>query len=297
MLGTDEVVVVPCGLFGFLPLHAAWSGEDAERVYALDLAAFRYAPSASLLASSRRTAAKVKPDKLLAVAEPSPVEKAGPLPSAEGEVKRIAKLFKNITVLTHSQATHGAVLNMLPKAKVAHFACHGETDWEEPLRSSLLMAHNEPLPVAELLGLRLDGARLAALSACETAIIGSRLPDEVVSLSSALLQAGFAGVIASMWSVFDRYTALLMPQIYQLWLRDGLTPHHALRQAVKWLRGQRAEDLAKLFEAARADAEHVGGADYEQASEAWQHFAYDYPPEKQPFDDAVFWAAFTYTGV
>jgi CHAT domain-containing protein len=294
--GADEVVVVPCGLFAFLPLHAAWSGEGADRVYAVDLAAFRYAPSASVLGASRRTAAAVKPDALLAVAEPSPVQEAGPLPGAEGEVERIAALFEHKTVLAHSQATHEAVLEMLPKAKVAHFACHGGTDWQEPLRSSLLMAHNEPLPVADLLGLRLDGARLAALSACETAIVGSGLPDEVVSLSSALLQAGFAGVIASMWSVFDLSTALLMPRVYQLWIQDGVAPHQALRQAVKWLRERTAADLATSFESARANAANAGGEDYEQTSEAWQHFAYDYAPEDRPYDHAVYWAAFTYTG-
>jgi CHAT domain-containing protein len=118
----------------------------------------------------------------------------------------------------------------------------------------------------------------------------------VVSISSALLQAGFAGVIASMWSVFDLSTALLMPRIYQLWLQDGVPPHQALRQAVKWLREQTAADLAKSLEAARAHAANAGGKDYEQASEAWQHFAYDYAPEDQPYAHAVFWAAFTYTG-
>jgi CHAT domain-containing protein len=158
------------------------------------------------------------------------------------------------------------------------------------------MAHDESLPVANLLGLRLDGARLAALSACETAIVGSRLPDEVVSLSSALLQAGFAGVIASMWSVSDLFTALLMPRIYQLWIQDGVSPHQALRQAVKWLREQTAADLAKSFEAARARAANVDSKDYEQASEAWQHFAYDYAPEDRPYAHGVFWAAFAYTG-
>jgi CHAT domain-containing protein/tetratricopeptide (TPR) repeat protein len=294
--GAEEVVVIPCGLFEFLPLHAAWNGDGAERVYALDLAAFRYAPSASVLAASRRAAAAVKPDALLAVAEPSSVQGAGPLPNAEGEVGRIAALFENKTVLAHSQATLGAVLEMLPKVQVAHFACHGGTDWQEPLRSSLLMARDEPLPVADLLRLRLNGARLAALSACETGIVGSRLPDEVVSLSSALLQAGFAGVIASMWSAFDLSTALLMPQIYQFWIQDGVAPHQALRKAVKWLREQTAADLAKSFAVTRAHAANKGGEDYEQASEAWQHFAYDYAPEDRPYAHAVFWAAFIYTG-
>jgi CHAT domain-containing protein len=295
-LGADELVVIPCGLFGFLPLHAARSGEGAESTYALDVAAFCYAPSASVLAAARHTAATVKPDALLVVAEPSPMQQAGPLPNAEDEVRRITALFEHKTVLAHSQASHRAVLKKLPTAKVVHFACHGGTDWQEPLSSSLLLAHDRPLRVADLLSLRLEGARLAALSACETAIVGSRLPDEVVSLPTALLQAGFAGVIASMWSVLDLSTALLMPRIYQLWIQDAVAPHQALRQAVQWLRKQTAADLAKTFEVTRGHAAESGGEDYQRASDAWQHFAYDYAPEDQPYAHVVHWAAFTFTG-
>ena len=52
--------------------------------------------------------------------------------------------------------------------------------------------------------------RLATLSACETGIVGADLPDEAASLPSALLQAGFCGVAASLWSVADISTAMLM---------------------------------------------------------------------------------------
>src|SRR5262249_14704246 len=80
----------------------------------------------------------------------------------------------------------------------------------------------------DLRGLR---ARLACLSACSTGIIDTELPDEMVALPAALTQAGFAGVIASLWPVSDASTAMLMAQFYAHWLRSGLSPTLALRSA------------------------------------------------------------------
>lgn len=58
--------------------------------------------------------------------------------------------------------------------------------------------------------------RLALLSACETGLPGTQLPDEVVSLPTRLLQAGVAGVAASLWSVADLSTTLLLVRFYFL---------------------------------------------------------------------------------
>ena len=91
------------------------------------------------------------------------------------------------------------------------------------------MAHDEMLTVADLLDKRLPGARLATLSACETGVVGTNLPDEVVALPTAFTQAGFAGVVASLWSVADVSTAMLMERFYRLWREEGRTPAQALR--------------------------------------------------------------------
>lgn len=60
--------------------------------------------------------------------------------------------------------------------------------------------------------------------------------DEVVSLPSGLVQAGVAGVVASLWAVNDLSTVMLMERFYRLWQQEGLTPAAALRQAQCWLR-------------------------------------------------------------
>ena len=73
-------------------------------------------------------------------------------------------------------------------------------------------------------------ARLAVLSACETATIGEELVDEVVNFPTGMLQAGAAACIGSLWSVSDVSTALLMRRSYELW-RAGIGPSEALRCA------------------------------------------------------------------
>ena len=104
------------------------------------------------------------------------------------------------------------------------------------------MAKDEILTIKDLFELHLAGARLATLSACETGIPGTKLPDEVVSLPSAFIRAGFAGAIGSLWTVRDDSTAQLMTSFYQLWReKEGgkvRSPAQALAQAQRELRAQ-----------------------------------------------------------
>ena len=67
---------------------------------------------------------------------------------------------------------------------------------------------------------------------------GARLPDEVVSLPSAFIRAGFAGAIGSLWTVSEKSTAMLMIRFYQLWRAEGMPPAFALARAQKELREQ-----------------------------------------------------------
>jgi hypothetical protein len=67
-------------------------------------------------------------------------------------------------------------------------------------------------------------------------VIGTRLPDEVVAPPSALLRAGFAGIVASLWAVTDISTAMLMARFYHFWKHEEYAPDEALRQAQIWLR-------------------------------------------------------------
>jgi len=97
--------------------------------------------------------------------------------------------------------------------------------------------------------LRLAGARLAILSACETGIPGTTLPDEVTSLPTGLLQAGFAGVAASLWSVEDINNTMLMFRFYDLWCSEKLEPTEALRRTQQWHRDKMNGERKSYFKA------------------------------------------------
>jgi CHAT domain-containing protein len=224
---SPTATLIPTGLFSLLPLHAAWTPDaQGNRRYACDFIQFTYAPNALALPAAREVAAQTPATTLLAINDPQPVS-ASSLPNTSIETANAIATFpdsNNRQLLQHEAATPAAVLAALPSYPVAHFSCHGSANFQQPLDSGLLMANDEILSLRDLLDLKLKGLRLAVLSACETGIPGTDLPDEVISLPTGLLQAGAAGVVSSLWSVADLSTMVLLSRFYQLWRTDGLEP-------------------------------------------------------------------------
>ena len=74
------------------------------------------------------------------------------------------------------------------------------------------------------------------LSACRTAL-GTRLENEgQIGLVRGFFYAGASDVLATLWSVDDRATAIFMGKFYQALLRDKLPPSAALRRAQNEIR-------------------------------------------------------------
>jgi CHAT domain-containing protein len=141
------------------------------------------------------------------------------------------------------------------------------------------------LTLRDLLEQRLTSARIAVLSACETSMSGTDLPDEVVGLPTGLTEAGAAAVIGSLWWVPDVATTLVMSVFYQLWREEGRSPADALRRAQQWVRDSTNADKATRFpdipEVARPDLPAVH-------RRFWQTARTHTSPAS--------WAAFTYVG-
>jgi CHAT domain-containing protein len=172
--------------------------------------------------------------RLLSVVEPSPVA-ADPLPAARVEAAGFAAYAGlDQTSLEGADARPVAFRREATRSDVLHLACHGQADLDEPLNSKLLLV-GRSVALRELMEMRLS-VRLAVLSACETALPGTELPDEVIGLPTGLLQAGVAGVIASLWAVPDNATAMLMTEFARRWAGGATAPALALRQAQQWLR-------------------------------------------------------------
>jgi CHAT domain-containing protein len=321
--GATSATLIPQGLLGLLPLVAAWTEDVAKptgRSYALDAIAFNYAPNGRALTACQDIAARTAPDSLLAVANPQPLTLAESLPNAAAEVMAAASTFAAAAVLDGEDATREALLAYLQlndavhstgvvvpstryPANVWHFSCHGQARPVQPLESGLLLAGDEWLTVRDLFALRLSGVRLAVLSACETGISGTRLPDEMIGLPTGLVQAGVAGVVASLWSVDEISTALLLVRFYALWRGEAMAAEKALQQAQIWLRDTANEEKAEYFKISLPEfsqAATSAAISYKLPTEVAEVLFQDSilrPLGLRDFSHPYYWAAFQLTGV
>ncbi|MEV1117201.1 CHAT domain-containing protein [Actinosynnema sp. NPDC049800] len=230
LYSTPRIRLVPTGLLGLLPLHAAWRPGESGRRYAGDQVLITYGPTL------RRAREDPGPaDSLLVVTEPAST-RATPLLFASVEADAACAAFPRHRRLDSVSATPRAVLENLGRHGVLHFACHGSAQLTDPLSSGLLLAGNRTLTLHEILGLGAVRARLAVFSACETGIGGTILVEEAISLPAVTLQTGVTGAVGSLWAVPDLATALLMAAFYDSWPHSLPDPAAALREAQQWVR-------------------------------------------------------------
>ena len=71
-------------------------------------------------------------------------------------------------------------------------------------------------------------ADLVTLSACETALGQEVRGEGLMGLTRGFFHAGAARVLASLWSIDDRTTAVFMSRLYEEILRHGRSPAEAL---------------------------------------------------------------------
>ncbi len=122
--------------------------------------------------------------------------------------------------------------------QIVHFATHGFLNSEHPELSGLVFTTtdrnrvktNGLMPLHDIYSLELS-AELTVLSACQTAL-GKEIKGEgLVGLAHGFMAAGSKSVVASLWKVDDRATAVLMADFYELMLLKGMPPAAALRAA------------------------------------------------------------------
>ncbi len=284
-----ELVWFHQGGSGVFPMHAAWcAGENGERHWLIDDYTIRYAPSVgSLLIANRE---KSGGEKALLLVDP-----LGDLPFAEIESAWVRQALGSTParLLHGAEVTMAAVLSALPHASILHLATHARFDLNRPLQSSIVLANGEQLTIESLLpALKENCPALVALSACETAVTRvASTPDESLGFPAAFLHAGSRSVLATLWPVDDAASAFLVGRFYSE-LAGGATSHaQALRRAQNWLRTATVGELMARLREARELPPPAGPLAAGKRSE----FRKD-PPDKRPYAEPWYWAAFTLSG-
>ncbi|MCX6206277.1 MAG: CHAT domain-containing protein [Bacteroidetes bacterium] len=140
------------------------------------------------------------------------------LPSAGAEVTAIGKIATKAIILTEDAATEEKAKQSLNTNKYVHFATHGILDYTNFKNSYLKFASNSKedgkLTIEEVKTLDITDCELVTLSACETAITQELKKGWYVSPANSFLINNVKTVVASLWSVDDNATSILMKEFY-----------------------------------------------------------------------------------
>lgn len=229
------------GLGSRMPFHAAGKHTSDSIENVLSVAISSYTPSIRALAYSQRRAEPrhgVQGSLLLVTMPTTPGDGTGEgaksmsgLPNVLKETKMVIELGKGMKIDLRESPSSEQVLEDVEKCYIAHFACHGYTNHQDPSNSGLILQKSvdgrmkqDRLTVRDISALELTNARVAYLSACSTAENkGTQLADEVIHVVSGFQVAGFPHVVGCLWQSNDRVCLEVASRFYSSLLRDGPT--------------------------------------------------------------------------
>lgn len=300
VLSLREIVLIPCGPLGLFPVHQF---PEVSVVV-------------SVSPSARTFEAAMFRSRDLEVEQRAMLHNFGTpgddLRFATVEVRMIAAMFNIPQSIVESSPSVLAFSSKMQARKYVHFSGHGIYVATDPLESSLQVGDAEYLTLRNVLdgALDLSGVRLVVLSACETGVFDlEKAPDEMFGLPGAILLAGAAGVVGSLWRVQDISTALLMVRFYDLHLNgtaegngSRIAPQKALQQAQTWLRDLSVADLRYMVRKMRSElaqkTDFGGQVGILQARALndllarWVSLGADVRPYASPY----YWAPFVFVG-
>lgn len=155
----------------------------------------------------------------------------GGLPYAGVEVETLAETVPNTTQLLDNAFNPEDTKPKMGDHTVLHFATHGAIVVGTPEESFILFGDGTPVTIADIRNWNLSNVDLVVLSACETGL-GGQLGngEEILGLGYQMQRAGARASIASLWTVDDGGTQVLMNAFYAA-LQGKNTKAEALRQA------------------------------------------------------------------
>jgi len=207
-----------------------------------------YTPTVSVLLEKVKESSVVLPSsssKLLIISQPS-TPGLSRIPGTTQEmnaiVKTVGKELGESLSLEGEAATVGRVKLEMKLYDSIHFACHASQNVESPLKSGFYL-HDGRLELSEIMKQRIAHREFAFLAACQTSTGDEKLSEEAVHLAAGMLAVGYRGVVATMWSIKDKYAPVVAEGFYKYLTDKGASggphgngPAHALHHSIQGVR-------------------------------------------------------------
>ena len=157
------------------------------------------------------------------------------LPFAGEEVENIEDIIDRTTSLFNDDFSSQSTKNWLDRQdyNVLHFATHAAFVNGEPEESFILFGNGDRLTLRDVDSWSLPNINLVVLSACQTGV-GTVLGDgkEILGFGYQMQKIGARATLASLWSVDDRATQVLMNNFYSAINRNpDISMAESLREA------------------------------------------------------------------
>jgi CHAT domain-containing protein len=224
--GIDTLVFVPDGALRTIPLSALHDGDR----FVVARYAVATVPGLTLLDARPIARGEIRP---LIAGLSEPVQGFPALENVETELHAIQQMYGGTVLKNEAFVTArlAAALAETPYT-VVHLATHA-TFARNP-EDSYLLTHNGQLGLDDLERLvapsrfRAAPVELITLSACQTAAGDDRA---ALGLAGVAIKAGARSALATLWTVYDPATAVLVPEFYRQLGDPRLSKAQALRRA------------------------------------------------------------------
>jgi CHAT domain-containing protein len=313
-LGITQVVLIPDVLTRPLPLHLAnVCAKNVEHIVAgilmkerperperfCEVFPVEYAPCLQAVAVTLPQTRPVSLQGVLSIADP-----ASDLPGARATAAQVEESAAKakVTCVTRlgEQATRAELLAHVHTASLIVIGSHGVFDSANPARSRLEL-YDGPWTLAEMIDQRpLSTSPVVVLSACEVGATTVTFDDLVASgIPGALVSAGAASVLATLWPVEDISTAYVIERFLLHLSWPGFRPSAALFRAIYDLRRLSKDDALSRCRAHMKRMDDDGSRDSLAAQylmlQNLELFIEDHPGP-HPFDHPQFWGGIVIFG-
>jgi len=222
----DTLVIVPDGALRTIPLAALHDGEQFL------IARYAVVTTPGLTLTDPRPLPRERARLLLSGLTES-VQGFAPLPYVAEELQTIHKIYGG-TILQDGQFTLSNMEKGLEQTpySIVHIASHGQFDSDS--EKTFLLTYEGKLSMDKLeqfLSLskfRTEAVELLTLSACQTAAGDDRA---ALGLAGVAIKAGARSALATLWTVNDPASALMVSDFYRQLRTPGISKAKALQQA------------------------------------------------------------------